>query len=170
LRFYQLDLAYIPITTWTIFNRSILSWPHWNFDIWSSIIVDCTIVGEKILLFLKTWKTFLHLTLNSMTHLAKLSKFKRLQQSFVCYAKDFFQLQSTSMRHRLGWQLSYQCISVEIIRWCQRLTFELTWFIDIDINHYTSSAMWQSIVWASIRVAFNTYKDHIRQNLLFHGN
>jgi hypothetical protein len=35
-------------TSLKISNKSISSWHHWNFVIWSNIIVICTIVGEKL--------------------------------------------------------------------------------------------------------------------------
>jgi hypothetical protein len=43
IRFYLYSITILKIS-----NKSISSWHHWNFVIWSNIIVICTIVGEKL--------------------------------------------------------------------------------------------------------------------------
>ena len=138
----QSDSACILVTTLTIFNRSISSWPHWNFVIWSSIIMICIIVGKKLSSSWRfkqlPWWIQWHIWQNwqSLNSYNKTLIFMpRISSSFnLCY-----RFPPTSMRRQLGWQRSYWCVLLGIMRWCQGLTFELTWSIDIDRSHYLSS-------------------------------
>jgi hypothetical protein len=90
-------LTYIPVTTSIISNKSISSWPHWNFIIWSSIIVVCAIVGKKSLLLknLNDFFTELNDTFGEIDRVqTATTKFRSLRHGSCpasVYATDFRQ-------------------------------------------------------------------------------
>ena len=106
----QSNSASISTTALAISNKSVLSRPDRNLTIWNNFIVVCTMVGEE---------------LSSSRRLRWFSR--RIQwhvwqnwQSMNCYNKASFvmprslcsfnlcyRFPPTSIKHRLGWQLSY---------------------------------------------------------------